>query len=277
MTELDVLTPDGRTLHVYDEGDPHSTTIAYWHHGGGMTGMLPPPLAALAAELGIRLLSHDRPGYGGSSAHPDRRVVDGAHDTRTVLDRLAVERAAMLGLSAGAMHAMAVAAILGDRVTAVATPGTPAPFNAPGLDPFAGMADSNVDEFRAAIRGRAALESHLASAPDIDLSAFPPADLAAMNGSYWDWQIAAATAAAPEGAIEDELASVREWGTDPASIVAPVLLIHGELDRFVPLGHARWVAGGCARSDLRVISGGGHISVIPRVEDALRWAITTQH
>jgi pimeloyl-ACP methyl ester carboxylesterase len=271
VTEFVAALPDGRELKVYDDGALDGDLVAYWHHGGGMTGALPAPLVALAARSGIRLISHDRPGYGGSSPQPGRSAIDVVRDTEFVLDRLGVETFTTIGLSAGAVHAIACACVLGDRVSAVATIAAPAPLDAPGLDPFAGMAADNVDEFRAALRGRSALEQQLAAAPVFAPELCAPADLAAMNGAYWDWQIAAADSASVEGTVEDELAFVARWGFDPASVSAPWLLVHGTDDRFVPPSHARWLVAACPTSQLRLIPGAGHISVIPQCEAALLW------
>jgi pimeloyl-ACP methyl ester carboxylesterase len=70
MTELD-LTVDGRTLHVYDTGAATDRRLAvFWHHGTPNTGAPPEPLFATAARLGIRWVSYDRPGYGGSTPDP---------------------------------------------------------------------------------------------------------------------------------------------------------------------------------------------------------------
>jgi hypothetical protein len=67
--ETDLALDDGRTLHVYDTGTGEGTAglAVFWHHGTPSTGAPPEPLFAAAAERGIRWVSHDRPGYGGST------------------------------------------------------------------------------------------------------------------------------------------------------------------------------------------------------------------
>jgi pimeloyl-ACP methyl ester carboxylesterase len=66
------------------------------------------------------------------------------------------------------------------------------------------------------------------------------------------------------------LSAVRDWGIDLAEVAVPVMVIHGLADSFVPVSHARWVAGVCADSRL-VLGDGGHISTIPLCEAALPW------
>jgi pimeloyl-ACP methyl ester carboxylesterase len=132
------------------------------------------------------------------------------------------------------------------------------------------MAKANSMEFLAAATSRAALECYLAAVTDVDLSAFAPADIQAMNGPYWDWQLSAIDSSSDEGAIEDVLASVRDWDVDPASVETPVLVIHGREDSFVPVAHAEWIADTCKNTEL-VLKDGGHISTIPDGAIALPW------
>ena len=95
-----------------------------------------------AERQGIRVISYDRPGYGGSTRQPGRTVADCATDVRTIADGLAIERLAVWGISGGGPHAIACAALLGDLVPAVAVLASSAPWGAEGLDYFAGMASS---------------------------------------------------------------------------------------------------------------------------------------
>ena len=76
VAETDIALDDDRTLHVYDTGTGDGTTelAVFWQHGTPSTGAPPEPLFAAAAERGIRWVSHDRPGYGGSTPHPGRDV-----------------------------------------------------------------------------------------------------------------------------------------------------------------------------------------------------------
>src|SRR6185437_15709169 len=112
----------------------------FWHHGSSQLGTPPAPLAPVADGLGIRLMSYDRPSYGGSSAQPGREVAGAAADVAVVADRLGIDRFATLGTSGGGPSALACAALLPHRVVAAACLAGPAPFQPAGLDWFAGMA-----------------------------------------------------------------------------------------------------------------------------------------
>ena len=69
MTELDITLRDGRTLHVYDEGDKDGNVVIV-HHGTPGSGLSYPPDVELARERGLRLIAYDRAGYGGSTPNP---------------------------------------------------------------------------------------------------------------------------------------------------------------------------------------------------------------
>ena len=94
VTETDLALRDGRTLHVYDTGTGGGTTglAVFWQHGTPSTGAPPEPLFAAAAERCIRWISHDRPGYGGSTPHPGRDVSSAAVDVASIADALGIDR-----------------------------------------------------------------------------------------------------------------------------------------------------------------------------------------
>lgn len=278
MLERDVQLSDGRTIHVYDGAPdrPPSAPVVFWHHGTPQTGEPPPLLQDQADRVGARLVAHDRPGYGTSSAVNGRTVADVATDVAAIADALGIKRFATFGASGGGPHALACAAVLGDRVQAVGCLATIAPFAVPELDWYAGMAPSGVSEFQAAVRSRSALVRHLArSAPD-DLGELAPADLSAFAGPYGEWLVhtsSAGLAHGYEGAVEDDQAFVHAWAFDPADISVPLLLVHGDADRFVPSAHSRWLAGRCPTAELRVSADDGHLSIFDRTVEVLEWIL----
>ena len=157
MSELDVTLRDGRTLHVYDEGDPAGAAVVV-HHGTPSSGRLYPSFVDDARARGLRLIGYDRPGYGGSSAQLGRSVGDAAADVAELLDGLDVDRFATWGHSGGGPHALACAALLPERCVAAATLASPGPYGAEGLDFLEGMGELNVEEFDTVLAGPEALE-----------------------------------------------------------------------------------------------------------------------
>ena len=157
MIETDLDLDQGRTLHVYDTGaDANHPLTVFWHHGTPNLGAPPRPLLPASDRLGIRWVSHDRPGYGGSTRVPGRTVAAAAADVARVADELGIERFAVMGHSGGSPHAMACGALLPDRVLAVVCVSGLAPYGAEGLDWFAGMAEGGVAALSSALEGRAA-------------------------------------------------------------------------------------------------------------------------
>ena len=114
VTELDLALGDGRTLHAYDThpgADRSRRRVLAPRHAQHR-------LAARAAvrgrrpTSGLRWVSYDRPGYGGSTPLPGRDIASAAADTAAVADALGIERLAVIGHSGGGPHALACGALL---------------------------------------------------------------------------------------------------------------------------------------------------------------------
>ncbi|GGL68853.1 alpha/beta hydrolase [Deinococcus aerolatus] len=275
MIETDLTLKDGRTLHVYDTGTEGLTDplAVFWHHGTPNIGAPPEPLFGAARRLNIRWVSHDRPGYGGSSALPDRNVASAAGDVEQIADALGIAEFAVMGHSGGGPHALACAALLPERVLGVVSGAGLAPYGAAGLDYFGGMTPSGAVSLRVAAAGRAVKEAYEASEPAFDPDTFTPADYAALSGP-WGWLhrvVGPATAQGPGGLIADDLAYVAPWGFEPSQIGAPVLLLHGGQDRVVPEAHGEWLLAHLPTSELWCCPEDGHISVLGAGEAALEW------
>ncbi|WP_407560008.1 alpha/beta fold hydrolase [Streptomyces sp. 184] len=274
MREIDVELEGGRRLHVYDTGGGgrDDRLAVFWHHGTPNVGTPPGPLLADAERLGLRWVSYDRPGYGGSSPWPGRDMASAAALTTRVADELGIGRFAALGHSSGGAHALACGALAPDRVAAVVSVAGPAPYGARGLDWFAGMAPSVAGSLRAAVAGRAEKEKYEAEAA-YDPEVFTAADHAALAGawSWFDEVVGPAVADGPGGLIDDDLANVGPWGFDPAAVTAPVLLLHGGRDRVIPCAHGEWLAHRCPAAELWIRPDDGHISVLGSGATALEW------
>jgi pimeloyl-ACP methyl ester carboxylesterase len=275
VTEADLRLAGGRTLHYYDTADNESDARVplFWLHGSPNVGSPPEPLFDAAAGNGLRWVSYDRPGYGGSSPDPDRTVASAAADVAAIADALGLARFAVLGHSGGGPHALACAALAPDRVIAAVSESAPAPYDAAGLDWFAGLTPGLAAESRAAAVGREALEEHWKHAePEAMEEFFTDADIAALGGS-WAWVGRVAGEAIEQGGsgyLEDTLAAVRPWGFAVAGITVPVLLLHGAKDKMVPPAHGQWLAAHIP-AELRLVPEAGHITVLDSTPAALDW------
>ncbi|PJJ71548.1 pimeloyl-ACP methyl ester carboxylesterase [Diaminobutyricimonas aerilata] len=271
IREFDVPSPHGGTLHGYDTGEGDHVVV--WLHGTPNLGTPPRPLFDAAERLDIRFVGYDRPGYGGSTPRPGRDVASAADDVAAIADAVGAARFGVFGHSGGAPHALACAALLPERVTAVVAGASPAPFGADGLDWFAGMAPGSANSLRAAASGRQAKERHEASPGDEDFG-FIDADRRALEGE-WGWfdeVVGPAQAAGPAALIDDDLAFVAPWGFDVTDIRVPVLFVHGAEDRMVPAAHGAWLASRIPGATWRSVLGEGHVSVLASTGvPALEW------
>ncbi len=275
MRELDLELPDGRTLHAYDTGPVGSDgLVVVWHHGTPNVGAPPEPLFPISERLGIRWIGYDRPGYGGSTRRRGRDVASAAAEVAAVVDALGGDRFAVVGHSGGGPHALACAALLGERVRGVVVVSGLAPYGMAGLDYFGGMASAGVASLKAALGGIDAKERHEASAADDDIG-FIAADHAALAGD-WAWFndiVRRGFEHGPGGLVDDDIAYVTPWGFGIEDVAAPTLLIHGKDDRVVPSSHAAWVAERLPAGELWLRPGDGHISVLREGPAALGWLV----
>lgn len=286
-TTQTIETPDGRRLCLEIAGDPGGEVIVF-HNGSPSSRLLPPTAVADALERGIRLVAFDRPGYGGSSRRPGRSVADVVDDLRSVAAALGVERLATWGISGGAPHALACAALAPDLVAAAASLASVAPYRAPGLDYFAGMGESNIASYllaeqdpEAAAAQSSAIAQAMLSATTADLleqweSILSPTDAAAVDEELAAYMIEVmhdGLAHGADGWIDDGTAMMRPWGFDPADITIPVQLWHGRADRFVPFDHGRWLAERIPAVEAHLNDTDGHLTLLRRLPEIHTWLL----
>lgn len=287
MSELDVTLPDGRKLHVHDEGDPDGFAVVF-HHGTPACGRLHPQHIEDARAKGIRLIGFDRAGYGRSDANFGRSFGDVAADVAGMLDALGADRFATWGHSGGGPHALACAALLPDRCTAAATLASVGPYGADGLDFLEGMGELNVEEFGVLLTGGDGLEDQIrqtqvemfSGGPDQlrqgMLTVLSPLDQQVMTDEFAEWGfkvMSEGAATRVEGWRDDDLAVVKPWGFDLADIRIPVLLLQGTDDLMVPPAHGRWLAERIPGVEAEISETEGHLTLlanrVPYVHDWL--------
>jgi len=276
---------DGRDLAYEVSGDSHGWPV-FLLHGTPGSRMGPRPRSSLLYRLGVRLICHDRPGYGDSTRHEGRRVADVAQDVRSLADDLGLERFSVVGRSGGGPHALACAALLPDRVVRAAVLVGPAPPDALGLDWFAGMSDANNAAFRTAspdadrlmetlrLRAERAMrdpESLIEflrvqmSRPDLDLAnavtmrrLFAQTYMEALKGGTYGW-------------LDDAVALRVHWGFELRDVTVPVRLWHGTEDTFTPVSHTRWLAGRLPNAEIQVQEDAAHFGAVQILPEVLGW------
>jgi len=270
-----VPLPDGRVCDVLLYGDQDRALV---HHPG--TPSTPAPDALLeqvSAELGLRIVIPLRPGYGRSTPNPGRRMADIPADVEAVLGHLGIRECVSAGYSGGGGHSLACAA-LAPSCKAAAVVVSPAPRDAEGLDYYAGMGQSNVDEWVLADQGaevvRPWLEKEAAELlqPGVTMAdeyddSFPEVDKVILRSEEAAARMAAGLQKSLEngieGWLEDDIALTTPWGFDLSAVTTPVAFWSGRQDQAVSTWHTAWLAQHVPGSDLHVIAAHGHVS-LPR-------------
>jgi len=272
----------GRTIRTLALG-PDDGTPVLWHHGN--PGSRVPPVAAdVLEDVGVRLITYDRPGGGRSTPSPGRVVADGGRDAQLIADAWGVHRLATAGISGGGAFALATAAALPGRVTAAAVLSGAAPSDAEGLDFTAGMTANNAGaaeegarevDRRAALAEMEPVRRAILDDPVAALRGFAEefshADRAALDRPDVRDPIAAGMAeclrVSGEGWLDDSLAFARPWGFDVAAIRVHVEIWHGREDTASPFAHARWLAGRVPGAELHELDGGHYapLLVLPTI------------
>ena len=119
MPVTQIVKVDGRDVATYANALQSASSTLVFFGGTPNSGLLRPN-DALACELGVRLITLDRPGYGQSAAGPSRSWRGVGDHAVQVLDALGVERCRVVGWSAGAGHAWHAASALGERCEGLA-------------------------------------------------------------------------------------------------------------------------------------------------------------
>jgi pimeloyl-ACP methyl ester carboxylesterase len=279
-TTQQIALADGRELDVRLSGsNDASAAVVIYHHGTPGSAHVFADVVRAAELRGVRVLSWSRPGYATSTRQPGRDIANVASDAREVLDHLGIASAYTMGFSGGGPHALACAALLPDRILGAASIAGVAPYveSQDSLDWVAGMGQENIDEFDTSLAGESALAPALEAAREglVTVTAdgivaqmeslLPEVDRAYLGGEFGDdlavsFREGVANSAA--GWVDDNLAFVRAWGFDLASISVPVSIWQGSEDLMVPFSHGQWLAAAMPFARVNLLQGEGHLSVV---------------
>jgi pimeloyl-ACP methyl ester carboxylesterase len=281
----EVTSRSGRRLTIERSGDRAGIPVFLLHGTPGSRNG-PKPRGSVLYRLGVQLITYDRPGYGGSTRHEGRYVADAAWDIEDIADALGIGRFAVVGRSGGGPHALACAALLGDRVARTMTLVGLAPADAENLNWYDGMVPSNVAEYTAAAEDQSTLINDLyIRAKNIQRDPESLIEILRTEMTEADKRIVdrpeirrlltqsyeEALKAGPFGWIDDVLAFRRDWQFDLAQIKSPVRFWHGADDNFAPVSHTRWMAEHTPGSEVIVESDTAHFGAMEILPSLLPW------
>jgi pimeloyl-ACP methyl ester carboxylesterase len=268
---------DGRTIGYATWGDPEGVPVFIAHGTPGSRRALSPSLddPEWLSQQRLRFIGVDRPGYGYSDPWPEASLLDCAEDFVRVADHLGLERFAGLGVSGGGPYAIALGALVAERVTGVAIVSGLGMVDRP--DALEGMSEGNVAETKMAMdspddlataHGEAARairedpEGSFAELsdelPEVDRQMLERPDFRAFLIETFQ----EAVRQGATGWIDDDLRLVRPWPFRLDEISgAEVRIYHGEADTLVPAHHAKHLAEGIRGSRLHLYPGEGHLSM----------------
>jgi pimeloyl-ACP methyl ester carboxylesterase len=250
--------------------------VVFCHSAPGAGCFDPDPQQTRARN--VTLLSVDRQGYGGSDADPAcwSTVASAADDLAAVLDSFGVNRAGVVGWSAGGRIALALAARRPDLVDRVAVVATPAPDEE--VRWLAGTERAAFERLRARDpeQVHAALVERLAPLVPEDpfsdnalwLLAAAQADEPALRvegarGRLGE-MLRAAFAQGPRGLAADIAGyCLQPWGFHPSEVRAKTLLLYGSRDPLAGPTHGRWWESQVPGAQLEVAPGAGHLLIVP--------------
>jgi pimeloyl-ACP methyl ester carboxylesterase len=278
---------NARELCVETGGDPGGVPILV-HNGTPNSRHLYGGWIADADRKGIRLISYDRPGYGGSTIDPGHTVAAGAQDVRAIAEALGYGRLGIWGISGGGPYALGCAALLPDMAVAVAAVASLAPYGAQGLDYFAGMGELNADDTKLFFSDPEASRRKLREEWQEAVAATPeqlaeaiksllsPVDAEALTPELAQWLANCdhdGLAAGDQGWWDDAVAHLTSWGFDLHDIAVPVKIWHGRQDRFVPVQHGQWLADNIPGAEADISDHDGHLTLESRIGEIHDWLL----
>ncbi|MGW2219629.1 alpha/beta fold hydrolase [Nonomuraea sp. NPDC001684] len=225
--------PDGRLLGWAEWGPPDGRPVLL--SPGAATSRRLGMGAAAPDDLGVRLISLDRPGLGASTPAPGRTFAGFAADVEVFAGLRGLGRPAMVGNSQGAPFALACAAagVTGALALVSAADEVADPRFAGALPAeLRQLTDLSTHDPEAAERifggftPQAMWDLVMGGSPACDLAVYQRPEFAA---GYRE-ALAEAFAQGPAGYARDTVLAMGRWGVDLSSITAPVDVWYGEHD-----------------------------------------------
>jgi pimeloyl-ACP methyl ester carboxylesterase len=288
MADIRIMQlPDGRELAWLEVGKLKGPVVFAFHGTPGSHRQVA-GLADAITAAGVRLIAPDRPGYGHSTFHKGRTLVEWTTDVTALADHIGVSTFSVVGVSGGGPHASVCARFLPDRVTAAGIVSGVGPLD----DPRASEGMMGMNKALSALSRRSmylvypmfgAQTAITRRWPEALLQRadkmLPAADVAVMQRPdvmemfVEDSRRASATSAM--AAAQDFTLFARDWGFRLEDIAVPVHVWHGDADRNVPYAHGQQQAERIPNAVFHACPGEGHLLVVDHLSEILHTVSTS--
>ncbi|HAF03451.1 MAG TPA: hypothetical protein DCG89_06605 [Spartobacteria bacterium] len=261
---------------AYDEyGDAKGAPV-FFCHGWPSSRTMAELTHAAAHDLGVRIISPDRPGISGSAFQANRKLIDWPPIVGELADKLEIERFHILAISGGAPYAYVTAWEMPKRVRAIAI--------VSGAPPIVDLSEhsellklyrwmlalyrSHPQLLRALFylaRPIACLRPPIRFRPLLLKLLLQPVDAAALRDAAafeacFESQRRAWRASA-KGVMTDAEIYAQPWGFRLEDVDVPVRLWHGKEDRAFTFRVAQEVAARLPNCVARYVDNAGHYSL----------------
>lgn len=279
---------DGRDLAYAEYGDLQGKAVFFFHGIPGSRLFRPPD--DISYRMGVRVITVDRPGYGGSTYQHGRVLSDLPEDVRILADYLGVEDFFVAGHSGGGPYALACARALANRVIGATTLSGAGPVDIPGAT--TGLTTVNRLGFRYAhylpwsatrliirlVYSSRARDPEKAMAADDGKR--PTADETLMKNKELrkmclETEIEAFRQGL-KGMARDVYLITRQWDFKLEDIRVPVHIWHGTEDNLTTLVMARSMAAKIPIASITLLSGKGHLLLLDHWEEILTKLFSTK-
>lgn len=269
-----ITLANGATVAISEYGDPNGAPV-FFCHGWPSSRTMAELAHDAARDLGVRIISPDRPGIRDSQLQPNRRLIDWPPFLNEIADRFGIDRFRLLAISGGAPYAYASGWMTPERVEKIAVASGAPPLDQ--LDDHDGLLP--IHRRMLALRARrprwmkplfylarpfVAMRMPIRLRPLL-LKFLQPCDANVLRESRaFDvcfesarqaWRSSAA------GVMTDAEVYAIPWGFSLEEVRVPVTLWHGTKDRTFAPRLANDVARRLPNCEYHLIEGAGHYSL----------------
>jgi pimeloyl-ACP methyl ester carboxylesterase len=269
-----LVLKSGASVAISEYGDPRGRPV-FFCHGWPSSRTMAALTDEAARELGIRIISPDRPGIRDSGFQPNRRLIDWPPFLSEIADRFGIECFRMLAISGGAPYAYASAWMMPERVEKISVVSGAPPLD--GLDDHSGLLP--IHRRMLALRAHrpglmkalfylarplVAMRMPIRLRPLL-LKFLQPCDANVLRESRaFDVCFESARQAwrsSANGVMTDAEIYATPWGFPLEEVRVPVALWHGTKDRTFAPPLAQDVARRLPSCEFHLIEGAGHYSL----------------